>query len=113
VIIFGTTGRLTLLAVVTFVCANCNTAAAQRVIERATKFSLFFIPLFTLGRSYYVECSHCGRTTRIDRAQADRYVAFSANNPVAEPRPSTEPRPSAPIDMGHLDAKRVSDDSSR
>ena len=111
-IIFGTTGRLTLLAVVTFVCANCNTAAAQRVIERATKFSLFFIPLFTMGRSYYVECSHCGRTTRIDRAQADRYVAFSENNPVTEQRTPTEPRSSAPIDMGYLDAKPV-DDSSR
>jgi uncharacterized protein YlaI len=107
VIIFGTTARLTLLAVVTFVCANCNTAAQQRVIERATKISVFFIPLFTVARSYYVECSHCGRITRIDRAQADRYVAFSANNPVSQTRSD------GPVDMGYLDAKPVGDDSSR
>lgn len=106
-IIFGTTGRLTLLAIVTFVCANCHTAAAQRVIERATKISFFFIPIFTIGRSYYVECSHCGRTTRIDKAQAESYVAFSANNPAPQAGPA------ASIDMGHLDAQPVRDDTGR
>lgn len=106
-IIFGTTARLNLLTVVTFVCGHCHTPAAQRVIERVTKFSLFFIPLFSIARSYYVECSHCGRTTRIDKAQAESYVAFSANNPVGGANSS------ASVDMGYLEARPAADDTRR
>jgi hypothetical protein len=106
VIIFGANSSLQLLAVVAFVCGRCHTHAAQRVIQRATKLSVFFIPLFTLRRSYYVECTNCGRTTKIDRAQADGYVAFAANNPLESERgPSSTRRDSGPIDMGHLEAR--------
>lgn len=110
ILLFGTTARERLLAVVSFVCGHCHNPAAQRVIERATKFSLFFIPLFTISRSYYVECTFCGMTTRIDKAQADRYVAFSAENPVD----STPPAGSAgSVDMGHLHSERTDDTKRR
>jgi hypothetical protein len=108
VIIFGANSTLRLLAVVAFVCGHCSTHAAQRVIQRATKLSVFFIPLLTIGRSYYVECEHCGRTTKIDRAQADSYVAFAAQHPLGDDRgsgPVRDERGSGPIDMGHLEAR--------
>jgi hypothetical protein len=106
VIIFGANSSLQLLAVVAFVCGRCHTHAAQRVIQRATKLSVFFIPILTLRRSYYVECTNCGRTTTIDRAQADGYVAFAADNPLEPERgTSSAARDSGPIELGHLDAR--------
>jgi hypothetical protein len=109
ILLFGTTARARLLAIVNFVCGNCHNPAAQRVIESLTKFSLFFIPLFTVSRSYYVECTYCGATTRIDKAQADNYVAFSVDNPV-NPNPAPQ---AGSIDMGHLYSEPVDDTDRR
>lgn len=109
ILLFGTTARARLLAIVNFVCGHCHNPAAQRVIENATKFSVFFIPLFTVSRSYYVECTFCGMTTRIDKAQADNYVAFSADAP-ANPNPAPS---GGSVDMGHLHSEPVDDPNRR
>jgi hypothetical protein len=78
-IIFGTSSRVTLLAIINFVCGNCHQPAAQRVFIRVLRFSLFFIPLFPLSKSRYVDCVYCGASTAITKEQADSYVEFVEN----------------------------------
>ena len=49
-------------------CEICGVTAAQVLIRRTTKFSLFFISLFPVKpASYYVQCTNCGSVRRSDR----------------------------------------------
>ncbi len=70
-LIFGTRGYAVLLTVVQFVCGYCRVHAAQRVVQRTTKFTLFFIPLFPVSRSYRNECVNCGAVTQLTAEQAE------------------------------------------
>ena len=50
------------------VCEVCGVHAAQTVVKRSTKFTLFFIPLFAVKPStYYLQCDNCGTFRRVDR----------------------------------------------
>ncbi|MFI7600041.1 zinc-ribbon domain-containing protein [Actinoplanes sp. NPDC049681] len=52
-------------------CEFCGVTAAQSLIERTTKFSLFFIPLFPVRRSRWIRaCTHCGGSREISRREA-------------------------------------------
>jgi transcription elongation factor Elf1 len=44
-------------------CQNCGQFVHHRLQERATRFTLFFIPVFTASRTYQITCSNCGRTS--------------------------------------------------
>ncbi|KRF32962.1 zinc-ribbon domain-containing protein [Yonghaparkia sp. Soil809] len=79
-LIFGTTLRDRVLADVLFVCDRCGVAAPQRIIETATKLSIFFIPLATLGRSHAVVCSNCGAATALTRDQAEHGLQWAEGN---------------------------------
>ena len=79
-LIFGTTLRERLLTVVTFICEFCRTPAPQDVVESATRFSFFFIPLFTVSRRYFVVCSNCGGMTPLTRDQATHGAEWAARN---------------------------------
>ncbi|WP_167510399.1 hypothetical protein [Paenarthrobacter nitroguajacolicus] len=37
--------------------------------QRATKFTLFFVPVFTTSTSYNINCTHCGRPSTISTRQ--------------------------------------------
>ena len=50
-------------------CQYCGQFVHHRLQERATKFTLFFIPVFTTSRSYRISCSNCGRTSAIKSRQ--------------------------------------------
>lgn len=79
-LIFGATPRERVLTRVTFVCEYCRTRAEQDVVESATKFSVFFIPLFTVSRRYFVVCSNCGGMTALTREQATHGIEWAARN---------------------------------
>jgi hypothetical protein len=79
-LVFGTTLRERVLVVVRFVCEYCSADASQDVIERATKVSLFFIPLLTISRRYFVVCSNCGGVTSLTKEQATHGVEWAARN---------------------------------
>lgn len=76
-LLFGTRPSAVLLSVVTFICGYCGRDVAQQVVKSSTKFTLFFLPLFTISTRYYVECSNCGGTTGLDKQQADNSIAYA------------------------------------
>lgn len=83
-IIFGTRTSVIALAVLSFLCGYCKTTAAQRMLKRVTKFTLFFIPLFPVSTRHFVTCVNCGGTTEIDKPQVDRYLEWIDNQRIEQ-----------------------------
>ena len=79
-LLFGMRPIDTLLFVVTFVCGHCGTRAEQQIVRTQQKVTLFFIPLFSIGTSWFVECEHCGMTTGLTREQAEHSMQWAAEN---------------------------------
>ncbi|MBT2594658.1 zinc-ribbon domain-containing protein [Arthrobacter sp. ISL-72] len=48
-------------------CRYCGVYAEQYLEERASKFTLFFIPVFTMSRTYFVTCSNCGQRSSLSK----------------------------------------------
>ncbi|MET0491899.1 MAG: zinc ribbon domain-containing protein [Actinoplanes sp.] len=72
-LIFGFKTSDRRLATPILICAYCGATAAQALVRRTTKFSLFFIPLFPVRRArYYMTCTNCGRASAVDPAAVDR-----------------------------------------
>ena len=65
-ILFGFKTVQKLLPGRTVSCRYCGVFAHQHLEERATKFTLFFIPVFTTSRSYRITCSNCGTTSTVN-----------------------------------------------
>jgi transcription elongation factor Elf1 len=51
------------------VCPNCGQNASQRVDERSSKFTVFFIPVFTTSRRYLRTCAYCGITSELSKSE--------------------------------------------
>jgi len=79
-LLFGTALRERVLTIVSFVCHFCGKDASQEVVEQSTKFSLFFIPLFTISRRHFVACSNCGGMTALTRQQANNGIEWAQRN---------------------------------
>ena len=77
-LLFGTSASAVLLTTVAFACNFCGVHAPQEVLKRATRFTLFFIPLFSFGARYAVTCTNCGGTTDLTKEQADNAMAWAA-----------------------------------
>jgi transcription elongation factor Elf1 len=50
-------------------CQSCGLFFHHHLEERSTKFTLFFIPVFTTSRSYRITCSNCGQMSTISSRQ--------------------------------------------
>lgn len=50
-------------------CQNCGSFVHHHLEERATRFTLFFIPVFTTSRSYRITCTNCGYLSSISARQ--------------------------------------------
>jgi hypothetical protein len=50
-------------------CQYCRSFVHHHLEERATKFTLFFIPVFTTSRKYNIACSNCGYVSSISARQ--------------------------------------------
>lgn len=50
-------------------CQRCRSFVHHHLDERATKFTLFFIPVFTTSRSYNITCTNCGYVSSISARQ--------------------------------------------
>ncbi|MCW3817778.1 zinc-ribbon domain-containing protein [Micromonospora sp. DR5-3] len=70
--IFGLRTKVVRSGVVTEVCRNCGNQAAQVITRRATKFTLFFVPLIPVHTRWTKQCTFCGAQYDIPRAEAER-----------------------------------------
>ena len=75
---FGTRAYIDPIVTVTFVCAFCGLSVPQQVYKRVNRFTLFFLPLFTVSRRHFVECSNCGNATALSEDQAHHAVQWAA-----------------------------------
>lgn len=50
-------------------CQHCGQLVHHHLQERATKFTVFFIPIFTTSRTYRISCSNCGQTSAVNSRQ--------------------------------------------
>lgn len=74
-ILFGTRAMIKTLAMVRFLCTTSNQPAAHRLSQITRWFTLFFIPVFPIGRRYVLTCSACGESSKLTKQQADEIVA--------------------------------------
>lgn len=70
-LIFGFSVTEALLSTLVFVCETCGTHAAHQLTKQSRKFSLFFIPLFSVGSKYIDTCTACGRVVEVSKDQAE------------------------------------------
>lgn len=70
-LIIGFGVREVLLSTLFFTCETCGNHAAHELTKQSRKFSLFFIPLLTVGTKYLDSCTACGRVLEIDKEQAE------------------------------------------
>lgn len=50
-------------------CQYCHRFVQHGLQERATKLTLFFLPIFTTSKSYRITCSNCGQSSTIKARQ--------------------------------------------
>ena len=75
-LLFGLRTRDHLVSTQSMACEVCGVTAMQALVKQATKFTLFFVPLFPVRPSrYYLDCGNCGTRRSIDRAVAGRMAA--------------------------------------
>ena len=60
-----------LLATLVLPCEVCGNHAAHQLTKQSRKFSLFFIPLFSIGTKYLDTCTACGRIIEVSKDQAE------------------------------------------
>jgi len=70
-LIFGVRVSETLLATLVVRCETCGNHAAHQLTRQSRRFSLFFIPLFSVGSKYFDTCTVCGRVLEVGREQAE------------------------------------------
>ncbi|MCU1406082.1 MAG: zinc-ribbon protein [Glaciihabitans sp.] len=78
-LLLGTRYTDTIINVVSFVCGFCGVHADQNVIKRANRFTLFFIPLFSISTSYVNVCTNCGGNTELTKDQAQHSLDWARN----------------------------------
>jgi zinc-ribbon family len=65
---FGVTEVL--LSTLVFTSEACGNHAAHQLTKQHRKFSLFFIPLFSVGTKYLDSYTACGRIIEVSKEQA-------------------------------------------
>ena len=73
-ILFGFSTKVTELPSRAATCQYCGAFAQHYLEERATRFTLFFIPVFTTSRSYRITCSNCGIVSSISSREKKALV---------------------------------------
>jgi transcription elongation factor Elf1 len=68
-LIFGLTTKLKALPPRPATCQYCGAFVQHYLEERATKLTLFFIPVLTTSRQYVITCSNCGQRSNINKRQ--------------------------------------------
>lgn len=75
------------LAMTTLACRATNQPAAHRLSRITRWFTVFFIPVFPVGRRHLLTCSACGQSYKVTKDQATEIVA-KAEAPAQETLPA-------------------------
>jgi hypothetical protein len=70
-LIIGFAATEALVSTLVYTCETCGNQGAHQLTKESRKFSLFFIPLFSIGSRYLDSCTVCGRIIEVSRQQAE------------------------------------------
>lgn len=56
-------------------CQFCGRFVRHDLQERATKFTLFFIPVLTTSKTFNITCSNCGQRSTIKSRQKNALLS--------------------------------------
>ena len=56
-------------------CQYCGRFVHHHLQERATKFTLFFIPVFTTSTTFNISCSNCGEISTVKSRQKNALLS--------------------------------------
>ncbi len=70
-LIFGFKSYATVLATVHLACPQGHEPAAQRLHRVKRRFTLFWVPLFSTGTRYHLDCTYCGLQRTLSEQEAD------------------------------------------
>src|SRR5215204_1543466 len=93
-IVFGMNNELEIIGQVNFPCPNCNYTPTNLAWSHR-KATVYFIPLFGMGKSYALTCDNCGLQTAIDQ-QLGEELHRALSEPA--PRAAVAAAPAAPRD---------------
>ncbi|MGH8922101.1 MAG: DUF2510 domain-containing protein [Actinomycetes bacterium] len=96
-IIWGFKNSVTTMAMLTLACRNGHTAA-HRLVRTTRRFTLFFIPLFSVRHRWFTICAQCGLDVAWQKEDAEAAAAHAVaagGGPVATA--PTDPA-AAPVD---------------
>jgi hypothetical protein len=51
-------------------CRFCGRETLQEITEHGTRLTVFFLPVWTFGRTRRVTCAACGRQSDVSRREA-------------------------------------------
>ena len=57
-------------------CGHCGTIEPREIVETGRKFTLYWIPLFPYGKSYYVSCPICQYGREIEKSEIEQYQNY-------------------------------------
>jgi predicted RNA-binding Zn-ribbon protein involved in translation (DUF1610 family) len=77
---FGVTEVL--LSTLVFTCETCGNHGAHQLTKQNRRFSLFFLPLFSVATKYVDSCTACGRIIEVSKG------AGGGSGPAGWPRPA-------------------------
>jgi uncharacterized protein YlaI len=56
-------------------CQYCGRFVHHHLQERATKFTLFFIPVFTTSKTFNITCTNSGQSSTIKSRQKNALIS--------------------------------------
>lgn len=70
-LIFGFKSYASVLATVRLDCPRGHETAAQRLHQVKRRLTLFWVPLFSTGTRYHLDCTYCGLQRALSKQEAD------------------------------------------
>ena len=60
----------------TIECGHCNNADTWEISETGRKFTLYWIPLFPYGKTYFVSCPICHYGKEIEKSEVENFLNY-------------------------------------
>ena len=79
------------LATLVMQCPQCHRAAKHQLVRRRSRFTVFFVPLFTVRTRHYLVCTLCGRTGEVPRERVADIEAEAQHQQVLSEQPQYVP----------------------